>query len=220
MWYISTPQRLEPSGAVTDLKGVDMSSLPETKVCTKCREEKPTSEFYAATKGGFRYLCKLCYREINNAKRRANPEKHRAVNLKYYYDNKDELNQLRRDVLWPKYYEENKGARQDYRQNRRAAHLSEVKAREREAARRRRARKLDNGFEFYTEEDIFDRWGTDCHICGEPVDLEAPRAAGVVGWELGLHLDHVVPLVAGGSDTIENVKPAHGLCNLKKSKSI
>jgi len=31
-----------------------------------------------------------------------------------------------------------------------------------------------------------------------------------------LHIDHLVPLAKGGSDTLENVRPAHGICNLRK----
>jgi len=75
---------------------------------------------------------------------------------------------------------------------------------------------MNNSYEKYTDEDIFNRWGRDCHICGGAIDFDAPRAIRFKGWEMGLHMDHVIPLHKGGSDTIENVKPAHGICNLKK----
>jgi len=32
----------------------------------------------------------------------------------------------------------------------------------------------------------------------------------------GLQIDHVIPIVKGGPDTLNNVRPAHGLCNIKK----
>lgn len=65
--------------------------------------------------------------------------------------------------------------------------------------------------------DVLAAWGTDCHICGEPVDLGAPRRAqNGKDWERGLHLDHVMPLAAGGTHTIDNVKPSHAICNLRK----
>lgn len=68
----------------------------------------------------------------------------------------------------------------------------------------------------YNDQDVLDLYGTDCHICGEPINLNAPRGCGPEGWELGLHIDHLIPLANGGDDTIENVRPSHGLCNVKK----
>ena len=80
----------------------------------------------------------------------------------------------------------------------------------------RRARKMELGYSKYTLEEVFDKWGTDCHICQKPIDLTAPRRVGRKGWENGLHLDHIISLSNGGSDTLDNVKPAHGFCNIKK----
>lgn len=82
---------------------------------------------------------------------------------------------------------------------------------------RSRARKMQVPFAYYREQEVLDLYGTDCHICGEPVDLSAPRAVGRPGWEKGLHIDHVHPLAKGGHDTLENVRPAHGQCNIIKS---
>lgn len=65
-------------------------------------------------------------------------------------------------------------------------------------------------------EEITDLYGTDCYICGNEIDYEAPRKVGDPGWELSFHPDHVVSLSRGGDDTIENIRPAHGYCNQKK----
>ena len=89
----------------------------------------------------------------------------------------------------------------------------------RKTCRTRRARRLNVPSEPYTTQDILDLWGTNCYNCGETIDLNAPRRVGLVGWEQGLHLDHVIPLALGGSDLMINVKPSHGLCNLRKSKT-
>lgn len=86
----------------------------------------------------------------------------------------------------------------------------------RRAFARRKARKLQNGFEHYTENDVLGLYGTECHICAGPIDLDAPRSIGRMGWENSLHIDHLVPLSKGGSDTIDNVRPSHGKCNLSK----
>lgn len=85
--------------------------------------------------------------------------------------------------------------------------------------RRRRALKSGADSDPFTVGIVLEVWGTDCHICGNPIDLGAPRRSGDPGWELGLHLDHVVPLSRGGTDTLENVRPSHGRCNLCKSNN-
>lgn len=65
--------------------------------------------------------------------------------------------------------------------------------------------------------EILERWGTDCYICNEPIDMEAPRhTRGTVGWDKGLNIDHVVPISKGGEATIDNLKPAHVRCNIQK----
>lgn len=83
--------------------------------------------------------------------------------------------------------------------------------------RKRRALKLAAPSEPYTTQDILDLWGSNCYLCGEPIDLEAPRKTGAEGWERGLHLEHVVALSNGGSDLRKNIRPSHGLCNLQKA---
>ena len=47
-------------------------------------------------------------------------------------------------------------------------------------------------------------------ILGTPHNMSQP------GWELYPHIDHVIPLSAGGHDALENVKLAHAKCNHDK----
>lgn len=68
----------------------------------------------------------------------------------------------------------------------------------------------------YTDLEVLNRYGSDCYLCSKAIDLNAPRRTGMPGWQNGLHIDHLVPVSMGGLDSIENVRPAHGLCNLKK----
>ena len=72
----------------------------------------------------------------------------------------------------------------------------------------------------YSDIDVLSTYGLDCHICQTPVDLNAPRKVGQDGWEKGLHIDHVYPLSKGGLDTLENVRPSHGKCNIVKWATI
>ena len=83
--------------------------------------------------------------------------------------------------------------------------------------RKRRALKLKNGHEGYTEVEVLHNYGTNCYLCDMPIDLNAPRKVGLPGWETGLHLDHFIELSKGGSDTLSNIRPTHGLCNLKRN---
>jgi 5-methylcytosine-specific restriction endonuclease McrA len=89
-----------------------------------------------------------------------------------------------------------------------------------EMSRRRRARIKNNDFEFYTEDEVLNLYGKQCYICNKDIDLLMPRRVGTIGWENGLHIDHIVPISKGGSDTLNNVRPAHALCNIKKGDKI
>lgn len=84
--------------------------------------------------------------------------------------------------------------------------------------RRRRARKMGAESELYNSNQILAIYGSNCHSCSEPIDLEASRRQGVLDWEYGLHLDHLVPLALGGSDLIENIRPSHAICNLSRPR--
>jgi hypothetical protein len=81
----------------------------------------------------------------------------------------------------------------------------------------RRARLLSVEREPYTASSVLELYGSVCYLCGFEIDLSAPRHAKVgAGWELGLHIDHVIPLIEKGPDTLSNVRPSHAICNLRK----
>ena len=82
---------------------------------------------------------------------------------------------------------------------------------------RRRARLKNSITESYTLAQIFITYGYACYLCNKPIDMSAPRQSGKPGWKLGLHIDHVIDIQYGGSDTLENVRPTHGICNLRKN---
>jgi HNH endonuclease. len=72
----------------------------------------------------------------------------------------------------------------------------------------------------YTRQDITKVYGTDCYLCSKPIDFEAVRKVGEDGWELSYHPDHVIPLSKGGLDTIDNIRPTHAQCNIRKGSKI
>jgi 5-methylcytosine-specific restriction endonuclease McrA len=146
-------------------------------------------------------------REYQKAWRAKNKETVSERNRVYREAHLDERRQYRRD-----HYRENADEYKEYARSYRESHPEVQRA----ADRRRRALEYAAVSVPFTEEEVLLRWGTRCHICGEEIDLEAPRWNGSVGWERGLHLDHVTPLSKDGEDTLDNVKPSHGLCNNKK----
>jgi 5-methylcytosine-specific restriction endonuclease McrA len=89
---------------------------------------------------------------------------------------------------------------------------------ERAISRSNKRRAVIQGVEHtkYAVQEVLEVYGTLCHICDEPVDLQAPRFQGIPGWELGLHIDHLIPISKGGPDILENVRPSHGICNIRK----
>jgi hypothetical protein len=85
---------------------------------------------------------------------------------------------------------------------------------------RDRAKKKGVEYKYYTRQQIFDRDGYDCYLCGDPTDLTAPHTQGQPGWETYPHIEHVIPLAKGGIDTLDNVKIAHAKCNMDKGVQI
>ena len=129
----------------------------------------------------------------------------------YRARNKEKIKQAART-----YYEQNADARrayssQWYKDNPDKAHALRSS---------RRARLQECEATPYLRSEVLALYGTDCHLCGGEIDLEAPGKPGMLNWEKSLHLDHVTPLACGGADTIENVRPSHGLCNVRKNKYV
>lgn len=80
-----------------------------------------------------------------------------------------------------------------------------------DAVRRRRARLQDVQVDYFSIADVRMTHGDDCYICGKSINysLKFPHPKSP-------SLDHVQPLSAGGSHTLENVAMTHLECNLKK----
>lgn len=76
-----------------------------------------------------------------------------------------------------------------------------------ESQRRRRAWKAGVETDNHTRADVLAHWGHICWICKN----ELPA-----NW----HEDHAVPLCLGGSDLLENCRPACAGCNLKKGRKL
>jgi 5-methylcytosine-specific restriction endonuclease McrA len=100
--------------------------------------------------------------------------------------------------------------------NSRARNIEKVRERERAKSRKRRA----NITIPYNELQVISKYGGNCYICGLEIDFMASRKCGEEGWENGLHIDHLIPIAKGGIDSLDNVRPTHGICNLSKWANI
>ena len=72
----------------------------------------------------------------------------------------------------------------------------------------------------HTIQDIIDTYGTDCHLCNEPIDMDAPRKNGQQNWQVGFQVDHIIPISKNGPNTLDNVRPSHALCNIRRHSSL
>jgi hypothetical protein len=187
-------------------------SIVSSKSCTRCSEMKPLTDYYkhTRTKDGRQSRCKTCQIITVSEKHAENKEAVSAWHRAYRERNKEARNAYSRE-----YREKNKEAlnarSREYAKNNRDKHN--------EANRRRKARRAGNGFEKYTEVEALELYGIDCHLCMEPIDMDAPRNCRGEGWERGLHFDHVISLSNGGPDNLENIRPSHAVCNLRKNRN-
>lgn len=187
------------------------------KTCQKCKIDKSLDDFYKhkQTKDGYETTCKPCKKLAADKWSKENKDQ-RLENSKRYNERHPE----RRQETVAKYYQANKQYLNERVKSSRAKNKELYAELGRTHSNRRRARKLDNGFEPYTEKQIIDTYGLLCNICNEPINFVSARKVGKRGWERGLHIDHVIPIAKGGPDTLENVRPTHGLCNIKKGDSV
>ncbi|MFZ0324738.1 MAG: HNH endonuclease [Actinomycetes bacterium] len=58
----------------------------------------------------------------------------------------------------------------------------------------------------------------DGYICGI-CTLEIRQDVDVLH-PLALTIDHIMPLAAGGADSVDNLQPAHRLCNVEKGDDL
>lgn len=185
------------------------------KPCTKCGERKPaTTEFFHRLKGGAGGLnpcCKECKSEYDRRYREANRERERERKRRWARENpeRDRERKQRHYAKNPEYfkrrYAENREQIQEYNRQWSARNPEYARARK----QRRRAREQDAEGS-HTAEDIvtqYERQKGRCFWCNE---------------KLGdtYHIDHVVPLVRGGSNWPENIVIACSTCNLSRGAKL
>ena len=86
---------------------------------------------------------------------------------------------------------------------------------QRDHVRRRNAIKYGVDVEPVNEADVYAIHGDVCHICHEQIDM-------TLMWPdpMSPSIDHVHPLARGGRHALDNLAPAHLLCNLRKGATV
>ena len=214
------------------------------KTCSQCNETKELSEFYNAVgnKDGLKTECKDCTKATVKRYRLANPEKV-AARLKtwnlankekvaargrlYYRTNVEEIkakdkayyNANAEEIKAHKRAQYHANTEETKARNRAYYHANaeEIKAQKKAWGRanpdkiaakwaKRKARKAGNGGSFTGEEwaDLKAYFDYQCLCCriAEP--------------EINLTVDHVIPIVHGGTSDIGNIQPLCRSCNSSK----
>lgn len=189
---------------------MDQSSIP-SKVCTKCHNEQPLTEFRKdrGCRGGHKNRCRACDRIYERARyqdpemrarkrqkdrecRARDPEKERGRQRKRYH-----------------------GDVQKYRDGQRAYRQSRgIEARLKARERTRRAkycRETGLQAELVDYLAVLQRDGFVCRICGGPIQPAEIRY---------IHFDHYIPASKGGEHTLDNVVVTHGRCNMRKRSQV
>jgi 5-methylcytosine-specific restriction endonuclease McrA len=203
------------------------------KICKECGLTKELSEFYVSHTNldGRWGTCKVCVRVRAQKYRREHLEQyaqyekaranlpHRAeARRKYQEEHKDEISEYKK-----KWAADNKESVAAYKlayyerereeiiaRSKRWAEENPRKVKQAKANNRRmrRAAKHATPGSFTTEEfkALCEDYGNKCLACGDT--------------DTALEADHVVPLIKGGSDDIDNIQPLCGSCNRKKFVNI
>ena len=202
------------------------------KRCPDCGETKPISEWYKNkyNSDGYHGHCKECTRKRARKYAHAHNDIRRTWARQYREQNRDEINEYLRN--WSKKNnEESKEIKKRYRES----HREELRLKNIEYSKknkkkikiknkryrktligkrnhligqhRRRVKKLGNGGSFSNIEweRLCAKYDYKCLCCGRKKILT---------------VDHIIPVILGGSNSIDNIQPLCRSCNCKKSTKI
>lgn len=141
------------------------------KICSKCGEEKPLSEFHKEKKGkyGVRAECKECTKKRHST-----------------YDTKEK---------YRKWVENHKSKGTVVYWNRRASKVND------------RCLNKYGSLEKITGKELYEKFSnvSNCCYCGTEITHDT------------CHIEHIIPVSIGGSNTIDNINFSCGRCNVTKN---
>ena len=223
--------------------------MADVRICKVCHEEKSISSFYKRKTGQIPWQCKSCSKKLaadwTKKDRENNPDKYKDYGKAYYRKNKEKINLVRRLLAskdrekyaersreWQRLHPEQTKiiAKRKYIKNRdntlirckiyRDSHKEEISIKDKSyrennkekvstsyANRRARKRNAEGSHSAIGWKELKESYLQMCVYCNNKFEK--------------LDRDHVVPLINGGSNYINNIVPACTSCNSKKnSKSL
>ncbi len=199
------------------------------KTCKKCGETKPTTDFYknAKMRDGLYSLCIPCEKKRSSEryaansenrkeyfkKRRVdNPEKIKAIEAKSRAANKEKV--MARRAKWSKANRSRISAKNAEWHAANAERRNADNAKRRienhlayriyKHARRAREASAEGRLSPGLHDRLMKAQRGKCVCCGKPLGTD-------------YHLDHIMPLALGGSNTDDNIQLLRAKCNLQKN---
>lgn len=203
------------------------------KRCSQCKQFKPLSEFgtHRSMSDGLRSACKECCRISDNEYRQRHPDKVKAKKQRYldsggrekartYSREYQRAHKEERQSYMERWRAENRDRYLEYARRYGQQHKDEIKQKRRakyaenphpfnEMRQRRRAR-IKHAPGAHTAQDLerqHERQHGCCYWCSKPLESDAT-------------IDHVIPLVRGGSNNPDNLVIACRSCNSRKRTRI
>ncbi len=186
----------------------------KTKVCNKCKRELPlNSDHYNIrkdSKDGFKNTCKKCCTEYNREYRKKNETKFKEYQKTYRDNHVEERRQYNREYQ-SQYYENNKESINKRHVEYNRKYIKTKHGRELDRIKRHRKRAIDhlNGGEYTVEQwdECLKFFDNRCAYTGEKLKYKE------------ITVDHITPLVSGGTSYIGNIVPSSKLANNSKSNN-
>lgn len=207
-----------------------MDTSQSIKRCTACGDEKPLTDFspWKWSPDGLRPQCKECRAAYQREYRARTREERAAYDRRYYEENRERILEQHREYYeanreqltdWQnRYVEENAGQvaaykHRHYEENReryaernrrwKLANPDALKAKE--AVRRALKRGAGGSFDAEDLQAMYEDQGGLCAYCECELNGD-------------YHVDHMTPLIRGGSNGWENLAITCPTCNLRKNR--
>jgi 5-methylcytosine-specific restriction endonuclease McrA len=168
-----------------------------------CKEAKPQFSKNKTKKDGLNNQCKVCVKKLAAKRYIRNREKTLKNNHKWWAEHADLSAQIKAE--WRKRNpEKNQELSRSYRQK----NIERVRMLDRVQASKRRAWKHGVESDGSTLADLIElNPQLICYLCNQEITGD-------------IHIDHVIPLARGGSDTIDNKALTHPFCNMSKGAKL
>jgi hypothetical protein len=210
----------------------------QTKQCSKCKEIKSIEDFDKTIKGGDKLhcWCKKCLSEYKKEYCKKNAARLKEHKSQYYKNNSDYFKKYRqeyyknnaeklreRTTIWRQNNpEKSKESSKIWRENNQEQAATNIKIwrennPQRIKAHRKKRKALQKGATVETIDliQVYESLNWVCGICGKKINKKLnyphPKSAS---------LDHIIPLTKGGNHILNNVQPAHLICNKSKGNRI